>query len=84
MQNTDRRFVCKACGAELEVTVNFKGKIVWKINPTDPDFGSEQPVLRGDSSHIRVVCSADIMHPCGYVCVEGILVESEKQKPGIN
>jgi hypothetical protein len=80
MRNPDRGFLCKACGAGLEVTVNFKGKIVWKIDPENPDFGSEQPTLRGESSHIRVVCTADVMHACGYTCLEGILVEAEKQK----
>lgn len=80
MHNKDRRFLCKACGAGLEVTVNFKGKIVWEINPENPDFGSEQPTLRGESSHVRVVCAADVMHACGYICVEGILVEVEKQE----
>lgn len=79
MQNANQGFLCKACGAELEVTVNFKGKIVWKINPGNPDFGSEQPTLRGESSRIRVVCTADVMHACGYICVDGILVEAGKQ-----
>jgi hypothetical protein len=80
MREADRRFLCKACGAELEVIVNFKGKIVWKIDPENPDFGSEQPTLRGESSHVRVVCSADVMHASGYICVEGILTEVEEQK----
>jgi hypothetical protein len=80
MYDADRRFLCKACGAGLEVAVSFRGKIVWKINPENPDFGSEQPTLRGESSRIRVVCTADVMHECGYICVDGILVEAEKQK----
>jgi hypothetical protein len=80
MDNADQKFLCKACGAGLEVIVNFKGEIVWKIDPKNPDFGSEQPTLRGESSHIRVVCTADVIHPCGYICVEGVLVEVAKQK----
>ena len=79
MHNPYRRFLCKACGAGLEVAVNFRGKIVWKIDPENPDFGSEQPALRGESSHIRVVCTADVMHECGYLCVDGIIVEGEKR-----
>jgi len=80
MNGRSSRYRCKACGAELEVTVNFKGKIVWKINPENPDFGAEQPVLRGESSHIRVVCTADVMHACGYQCVDGVVIEGEKKK----
>jgi hypothetical protein len=79
MRNQQQRFLCRACGAELEVTVNFKGKIVWRIDPENPDFGSEQPTLRGESSHIRVVCTADVMHDCGYICVNGILLEKKKR-----
>ena len=71
-----RRVVCRACGASLEVIVNFMGKIVWSVNPENPDFGAEQPSLRGESNKIRVVCSADVMHPCGYKCVDGVLVQT--------
>ena len=67
--------VCHACGASLEVVVNFTGKIVWSVNPESPDFGAEQPSLRGESNNIRVYCSADVMHACGYKCVDGVLVE---------
>jgi hypothetical protein len=74
-----RRFVCKACGAVLEVVVNFAGKIVWPVNPENPDFGAEQPSLRGESKNIRVVCTADVMHSCGYACVDGVLVDSAKR-----
>jgi hypothetical protein len=77
--NAVRRFVCKACGASLEVVVNFTGKIVWSVNPENPDFGVGQPTLRGESKNIRVACSADVMHSCGYVCVDGVLVESLKK-----
>ena len=78
LQNEPRRVVCKSCGARLEVLVNFKGKIVWPVDPENPDFGAEQPELRGDTTNIRVVCSADVMHSCGYVCVDGVLVETKK------
>ena len=74
-----RRFVCKACGAALEVVVHFAGKIVWPVCPENPDFGSEQPSLRGEGKNVRVVCTADAMHSCGYTCVEGVLVESDKR-----
>lgn len=71
--------VCRACGAPLEVVVHFNGKIVWSVNPGNPDFGSEQPALRGETRNARVVCSADVMHHCGYVCADGVLVESKKR-----
>jgi len=70
-----RRVVCRMCGAVLEVIVNFSGKIVWPVDPADPDFGTQAPSLRGDTKSVRVVCSADVMHACGYVCLDGVLVE---------
>ncbi|MCI0420059.1 MAG: hypothetical protein L0387_07265 [Acidobacteria bacterium] len=75
-----RRVVCRSCGAALEVVVNFSGKIVWSIDPDDPDFGSQAPILRGETKNVRVVCSADVMHACGYSCVDGILVESIRRR----
>lgn len=74
--NRRGRVVCKSCGAALEVVVNFSGKIVWAVNPDDPDFGTQVPSLRGDTKNIRVVCSADVMHSCGYLCVDGVVVEA--------
>ena len=74
-----RRVVCRMCGAALEVIVNFSGKIVWSVDPTDPDFGTQAPSLRGDTKSVRVVCSADVMHACGYVCRDGLLVELAKK-----
>jgi hypothetical protein len=59
--------------------VHFTGKIVWSVNPENPDFGTEQPSLRGQTRNIRVVCSADVMHSCGYVCLEGVIVKSPKR-----
>ena len=72
---SEGKVVCRACGAQLEVVVYFNGKIVWPIDPENPDFSGEQPVLRGETKRIRVVCSADVLHDSGYLCVEGVLVE---------
>ena len=74
-----RRVVCQMCGAALEVIVNFSGKIVWAVDPNDADFGTQTPSLRGDTKNVRVVCSADVMHSCGYTCQEGILVKAGKK-----
>ena len=78
-RGSPRRVVCKMCGAALEVIVNFSGKIVWAVDPNEADFGTQAPSLRGDTKDIRVVCSADVMHSCGYVCQDGILVEGKKR-----
>lgn len=64
----------------MEVVVSFAGKIVWPVNPENPDFGSEQPSLRGEGKNVRVVCTADVMHSTGYTCVEGVLLESDKRR----
>jgi len=72
------RAVCASCGARLEIVVNFEGKIVWTIDPDNPDFGSQQPSLRGETGSVRVVCSADVLHNCGFTCVNGVLVEAKK------
>jgi len=69
-------FVCKSCGAQLEVIVHFNGKIVWSVKAGNSEFGSEQPVLRGDTRKVQVVCSADIFHSCGYFVMDGNLTES--------
>jgi len=60
--------------------ISVGGKIVWAIDPNDPDFGTQAPSLRGDTKSIRVVCSADVMHSCGYACLDGVLVESAKKR----
>ncbi len=73
------RVVCAACGAGLEVVVSFKGNIVWTIDPDYPDFSGQQPSLRGETGSIRVICSADILHDCGYECIDGALVNSKKR-----
>jgi len=69
------KVVCRACGAQLEVVVHFSGKVVWPVDPENRDFSGEQPVLRGETKRIRVVCSADVLHDSGYLCVDGVLVE---------
>ena len=70
------RFVCKACGARLEVVVHFNGRIVWPVEPGNPEFGEEQPFLRGETRKVSVVCTADIFHSCGYCVVDGVLSET--------
>jgi len=72
--------ICGMCGAALEVVVNFSGKIVWAVDPNNPDFGSRVPSLRGDIKGVRVVCTADVLHSCGFVCVDGVLMESAKKR----
>ena len=68
------------CGAALEVVVSFTGKIVWSIDPNDPNFGTQVPSLRGETKGVRVVCSADIMHACGFVCLDGVLREAARKQ----
>ena len=63
-----------------EVVVSFTGKIVWSIDPNDPNFGTQVPSLRGETKGVRVVCSADIMHACGFVCLDGVLREAAKKQ----
>ena len=75
-----RPVVCRMCGAALEVVVSFTGKIVWSIDPNDPNFGTQVPSLRGETKGVRVVCSADIMHACGFVCLDGVLREAAKKQ----
>ncbi len=69
-------FVCKACGAQLEVVVHFNGRIIWPVEPGNPEFGSDQPFLRGETRKVQVVCTADIFHSCGYCVVDGVLTEA--------
>ena len=69
-------FVCKACGAPLEVVVHFNGRIVWPVEPGNPEFGAEQPFLRGETRKVSVVCTADIFHSSGYCVVDGVLAEA--------
>jgi len=69
-------FVCNACGAPLEVVVHFNGRIVWPVEPGNPEFGEEQPFLRGETRKVSVVCTADIFHSSGYRVVDGVLAET--------
>jgi len=62
---------CRLCGAQLEVRVSFKGKIVWAVDAGDPDFGSKEPELRGDSKEPRLLCSADALHQTGFRLADG-------------
>ncbi len=64
-------YLCRLCGAQLEVRVSFKGKIVWTVEPGDPDFGAKEPELRGDSKEPRLLCSADALHQTGFRLVDG-------------
>ena len=68
------------CGAALEVIVNFSGKIVWAVDPNEPDLELKPPACVETLKNVRVVCSADVMHSCGYVCQDGVLVESAKKR----
>lgn len=65
--------VCRACGASLEVRVSFKGKIVWTVDPENPDFSTQEPELRGDSKEPKLVCSADAIHSTGFQLVDGVI-----------
>lgn len=69
-------FVCKACGAALEVVVQFRGRIVWSVEPGNPEFGTDQPFLRGETQKVSVVCTADIFHSSGYYVLDGVLAEA--------
>lgn len=77
-----RTFVCKACGAPLEVVVHFNGSIVWPVEPGNPEFGEEQPFLRGETRKVSVVCTADIFHSSGYRVVDGVLAEARDNRSG--
>ena len=64
-------YLCRLCGAQLEVRVSFKGKIVWAVDAGDPNFGSKEPELRGDSKEPRLLCSADALHQTGFRLTDG-------------
>ncbi len=69
--------VCQGCGAVLEVRVAFRGKVVWTLQPEDPDFSDVPPQLRGQYGDPKLVCSADALHTTGFKLVEGKVVTSE-------
>ncbi len=71
MNGDHNEIVCRACGAQLEVKVRFRGKIVWVVDPGEPDFGVAEPELRGDSGDPSLVCSADSLHSTGFQLVNG-------------
>ena len=65
------RYRCRSCGAQLEVRVPFKGRLVWTIDEDDPDFGSRFPEPRGDYGTAKVICSADPLHTTGFHLIDG-------------
>lgn len=67
-------YVCSACGAAIEVQVGFKGKVVWTLEESSPDFSTTSPELRGDYKQPRLVCSADVMHRTGFKLLDGEVV----------
>ena len=71
-------YVCQSCGAAIEVQVGFKGKVVWTVEPEDPDFSTTQPDLRGDYRTPRLVCSADVMHSTGFRLLDGQILPDAK------
>ena len=62
---------CRGCGALLEVRVPFKGRLVWTIGESDPDFSSTLPEPRGEFGNPKLVCSADPLHDTGFALIEG-------------
>jgi len=73
-------YLCRLCGAQLEVRVSFKGKIVWTVEPGDPDFGSKEPELRGDSKEPHLLCSADALHQTGFRLTDGEIERDPSSK----
>ena len=71
MNADESEIVCRSCGAQLEVRVRFRGKVVWVVDPAQSDFGAAEPELRGDSGDPALVCSADSLHPTGFQLVDG-------------
>ena len=62
---------CLACRARLQVKVAFKGRLVWTIDPNDPDFGADFPDPVGTYGKARLLCSADPLHQTGFRLVDG-------------
>ena len=67
-------YVCRACGAAIEVQVRFKGNVVWTLDAGNPDFGVTSPELRGDHKEPRLICSADVMHRTGFKLLDGEVI----------
>lgn len=64
-------YICQACGAPLQVRVPFRGRLVWTIDETDPDFGTSFPEPSGEYGSAKLVCSADALHETGFHLVNG-------------
>ena len=47
------KYRCMGCGARLEVRVPFKGRLVWSIDESDPDFSAAFPEPRGKLRHSK-------------------------------
>ena len=62
---------CRPCGAQLLVRVPFKGRLVWTIAESDPDFSSTFPEPQGEYGPAKLVCSADPLHDTGFHLVDG-------------
>lgn len=62
---------CQSCGAELLVRVPFKGRLVWTVDPRDPDFSVMFPDPVGEYGRPKVVCSADPLHETGFHLIDG-------------
>ena len=65
---------CRACGAAIEVRVRFRGKVVWTLEADNPDFGNNEPELRGIYGDPSLTCSADVLHNTGFKLLEGEVV----------
>lgn len=71
-------YLCRACGAALEVRLSFRGKVVWTLAPDDPDFGVTEPELRGTKGDPKLLCSADALHPTGFNLVDGEVIPKDE------
>ncbi len=67
-------YLCRACGAAIEVQVGFNGKVIWTLDAGNPDFSGTPPDLRGEYKQPRLVCSADVMHGTGFKLLDGQVV----------
>lgn len=74
------RYHCQACGAQLAVRVPFKGRLVWTIDPTDPDFSAQFPDPQGTFGDAKLVCSADALHDTGFRLADGVVERNPDSK----
>lgn len=77
---TSHLYLCRACGAQLEVRVGFTGKVVWTVNPANPDFSGDVPELRGNYREAKLICSADVLHTTGSKLIDGEIVSDPAYK----